>query len=1611
MSKPIVLKKVKVHNLKGVSLTLPSKKLVVFTGVSGSGKSSLLFDTIYAEGQRRYLEALSHRTRKAFPELPKPDVESISGIAPCIALEQHLSTPHVRSTVGTMTGIYDFLRVLFARVGTPHCPVSGEPVAVQSREKMITKLKSLPEGHKLVILSPYAKAQKGSFREEFAELMRRGFVRARIDGKMTELAAVKELDAAILHDVDLVVDRLIHSPEHGSRLMESALQALEWGKGFFCVLDLDTKEELSFSEHFYSAKSGLSYRALQPFDFSFHHPKGMCEACHGLGDQCVVCKGARIKPFPAATRLGEKTLVEWVQMPVGTLRKWLATLRLSRVEQLIARDLLKEMMSRLTFLEQIGLSYLQLNRSAPSLSGGEAQRVRLAAHIGSGLVGAIYVLDEPSLGLHPQDQNKLLDMLFHLRDLGNSVFVVEHDLAMMRAADVLVDLGGGEVIAQGSVQEVMNEKRSITGGYLSGRLQLAAKKPRKTFGAKQLAVVGARLHNLKNIDVRIPLGGLVCITGVSGSGKSSLIEGILIPSVRKREIKGSEHVRKVIVVDQSPIGRSPRSNIATYCDFFGEIRNRFARQAASRALGLTEEDFRFNGKGGCRTCKGRGRVNIDRDFLQGVWIKCPECRGKRYTPNVLHVYYKGKTIADVLEMSVDEAAQLFAIETLGMLQRVGLGYLALGQNATTLSGGEAQRVKLARELARPGGVGMLYIFDEPTTGLHLHDLQMLLDVLQDLVEKGSSLLVIEHNMELVRTADWVIDLGPGAGEKGGRVVGEGPPQTIALLQTPTGRALKNHGIAKGRRPLAKEFEIHSVSTRGARNNNLKNISVEIPHGQMTIVTGVSGSGKTSFALDTIFAEGQRRFAETLPAYVRGLLEEMPKPDVDEIDGLMPVIALEQQRGGLSRRSTVGTITEVYDLLRVIYAHLGIAYCPETGEVVQKMSRERAVALILDIPTGERVQILSPLPRPRDFHELCEKLDRAGYLRIRLNGKTYALDEKIPYQRGRVNELFLVIDRLVMGSGVRDRLLESIEKAQEWGDLFVVDRAEEDLLFNLGFATRSGKAYPDLTSNTFSFNAKEGMCLECEGMGCAQCEGERLNPLARAVRLNGVRLPELCKRTLREVREFVDEIQGNPVVEEPLEQIKRRLNLLLDLDLHYLNLHRTAPSLSGGELQRVRLSAQLGTGLTSCLYILDEPTVGLHPKNSVQLLTALKRLRDEGNTLLVVEHDLLVVQHADHLVEFGPKAGKDGGRVVAQGTAMELEKNRVSLTGSYLSGRKRIDIPKQRRPFAPDIRIEHASLHNLKDLSIAFPKGAITCLTGVSGSGKSTLMHDLLRKATALPKGEPVEYLGARFYGLSDFEQVLVIDQTPLGQSVRADVSTYSGVLPLLRKLMVSLPSAQVKGLKSSHFSFNHADGMCRSCTGRGYRTVNLQFLPDVQIDCEECRGYRLGPLSMEIQYKGKHLGQILELTVEEALHFFSAISYLKQRLHSLYEVGLSYLRLGQTLTTLSGGEAQRLRLSKELAKRETGKTLYLLDEPTIGLHSEDLTYLLPIFHRLANQKNTLLIIEHHLDVIAHADHLIDLGPESGEAGGRVVTSGTPEQVATCPDSHTGKFLSNRLFNL
>jgi excinuclease ABC subunit A len=1958
MENTIVIRGAREHNLRNVDLDLPRNRLIVFTGVSGSGKSSLAFDTLYAEGQRRYVESLSSYARQFLGQLQKPDVDYLAGLSPAISIQQKAAGRNPRSTVGTITEVYDYLRVLYARVGQGHCPNCGRPITAQTREQIISRVLALPEGARFLVLAPVIRGQKGEYKDLFEDLLKRGFIRARVDGQLVRLTDDLKLDRRIKHAIAVVVDRLKNDAKVRPRLAEAVEQALALADGSLIVaverdkLDEPQRhrgtekntqtggefEDLLLSAHYACTFCNRSYEPPSPQLFSFNSPHGMCPDCdglgyrysfdpallipdpslsffdgavpivgrlrgmgrwrrhifegvgqslgidlkiawqdlpaahrdfllHGSGDRhityewklrgggvwkhggkwegivpqllssfkktasgprrlqlekymrvvrCLSCQGQRLNPQARSVRLSGKTLVEACAMPIGDLAAWFEEngpleKGLQPIQRAIAGEVLKEIRGRLGFLLNVGLHYLTLERSAPTLSGGEAQRIRLAGQIGCGLVGVLYILDEPSIGLHARDNERLLRSLERLRDLGNTVVVVEHDEETMRAADHIVDFGpgpgvrGGEVVATGSFSEVIANPKSLTGQYLAGAKRIDIPKERRERTKKRLRIQGARHNNLKNIDVEIPLGLFVCVTGVSGSGKSSLVNDILMEGLFERygfrvsrqeengeaendqrhtvgaheRITGTEHIDKVIDIDQTPIGRTPRSNPATYIKVFDEIRGLFAQMPEAKVRGYSPGRFSFNKPGGrCEACEGNGSNRLEMDFLADVWVTCPVCEGRRFNRETLQIRFKGKNIHDVLEMDVQEALEHFTHvprirAMLQTLHDVGLDYIKLGQPSPTLSGGEAQRIKLARELCRRSTGQTLYILDEPTTGLHFDDIEKLLQVLHGFVNAGNTVLVIEHNLDVIKTADWIIDLGPEGGAGGGEVVCAGTPEEVAACDASyTGQALRLGPLARKGKPSARrngaksKFSAASgepgrvnarsdgrgpithLTVQGAQQHNLKNLTVSLPRERMTVFSGPSGSGKSSLALDTIYAEGQRRYIESLSAYARQFLGQMQKPKVEHVAGLSPAISIEQKTTSKSPRSTVGTVTEIYDYLRILYARLGQPYCPACDIPVGTQTADEIIDKIISLPDGTKFYLMAPIERrgQEKYEALWDEIRRSGFVRMRVDGRSYNVDEPPTIDHRRKHRVEVVVDRLVARTSQRGRVADAVEAALDLGRgimqvVYVeAERPEPEWKverYSLHFACdRCGRSFEPLNPHNFSFNSPLGWCPTCEGLGvqrgaradllirdpqcslrdgalaawpnlsenppflrfaealgrhlglsldtpfeklkpaqqrailhgtgeawipldnnvsfsrehlqarttnkkrkpatttrfqykgvfpaideasrvsfvyrhkldhlvsevpCSACNGSRLRDDAAAVRFAGNRLGELCDFPLSQTLTLFKNLEltkaQRQVAGELLREISNRLQFLVDVGLDYLTLSRPAPTLSGGESQRIRLASQIGSGLTGVLYVLDEPTIGLHPRDNQRLLHALVHLRNLGNTLVLVEHDREVIASADYLLDFGPGAGDRGGEITAQGTPQQVTRAKASLTGQYLSGKRAIVIPTNRRPGSADVPallVKGARHNNLKNIDVRFPLGTFITVTGVSGSGKSSLVHEILYNTLArkLHRAKTTGAAHDEIVGLEHIDKVINVDQEPIGNSPSSNAATYTGVFDLIRQLFAQLPEAKVRGYHPRRFSFNKPGGRCEACEGNGQKKIEMHFLPDVWVECDVCHGSRYNPETLAVRYKGRSIADVLNMRVSEALELFANIPKIRRVLETLADVGLDYLALGQPAPTLSGGEAQRVKLAAELGRPNTGRTLYLLDEPTTGLHFDDVHKLLEVLNRLVDLGNTVIVVEHNMDVIKTADWVIDLGPEAGAAGGYIVAEGTPESV-------------------
>jgi excinuclease ABC subunit A len=827
----------------------------------------------------------------------------------------------------------------------------------------------------------------------------------------------------------------------------------------------------------------------------------------------------------------------------------------------------------------------------------------------------------------------------------------------------------------------------------------------------------------------------------------------------------------------------------------------------------------------------------------------------------------------------------------------------------------------------------------------------------------------------------------------------------------------------------------TITIRGAREHNLKDIDVTIPRNVITVITGPSGSGKSSLAIDTIYAEGQRRYVESLSAYARQFLEQLQKPEADYVGGLSPSIAIDQRTIARSPRSTVGTITEIYDYMRVLYTTIGKPFCYSCGSPIATQDAERIIQRVMEMPEGSRLQILSPIVRERkgEYKKELAQMRAEGFVRARIDGEMVDLTEDVSLRKHKRHTIEIVIDRLIIKPNISRQLKNAIDTALRYSDtvmIHLIDEGQDIPLSKTMACPRCGISYPEINPRFFSFNSRLGACPTCNGLGfegadeaeeelgtlrpCKACGGLRLRKEALSVRIGGKNIGEFSAMHARDSLRFVQELRlterEKQIASRVLKEVTDRLGFIDEVGLGYLTLDRPSLTLSGGEARRIRLATQMGSRLTGVVYVLDEPTMGLHPRDCRRLLESLSRIRNSGNTVIVVEHDEDTIRWADNILDMGPGAGTRGGWVVAQGSPKEIQKDKNSVTGKFLSGEQEIPIPDKRRPATDFIEIKGAVEFNLKNVDVKVPLGVLTCVTGVSGSGKSTLVFEVLHKALSrhINKGGPPPGKHKTIKGMDKVDRIICVEQSPLGRTPRSNPATYTGVFTLIRDLFAALPDSKVRGYKPARFSFNLTGGRCETCRGDGMKKVEMHFLPDAYVPCDVCKGKRYNRETLDIRYKGKSISDVLEMTVSEALEFFSAIPPIRERLELLEDVGLGYIKLGQPAPTLSGGEAQRVRLSKELSKRATGNTLYILDEPTTGLHFVDIEKLLNVINSLVDMGNTVLIIEHNTEIIKSSDYIIDLGPEGGEAGGKVVATGTPEEICEVKASHTGRFLREKL---
>jgi len=1932
------------HNLKNLDLDIRTGEITVVTGPSGSGKSSLVFDTLYAEGQRRYVETFSAYARQFLDRMDRPAVDRVDGVPPAIAIDQTNPVRTSRSTVGTMTELNDHLKLLWARAAELFDKKSAKRVRHDSPETIYAELmERTREGDPRVVVTFPVELPASTTEEEVEQwLAASGFTKVQAQREVASPTGPRKV-------LDVVADRFRLQGVEKVRAVEAIETALKRGSGRVNVYVLNDSAEPDiwrFSTGLHCPDSDIRYTDPQPALFSFNSAMGACETCRGFGrvigvdyglvipdhrktlrsgaikpmqtpawkecqddllkyggeagiprdtawamltqgqrdwvingsphwngnwnkqwygvkrffeyleskaykmhirvllskyrsyTPCGACGGARLKTEALLWRLGTKEDadgvlrpdqrfmpmgVDWTReqleslpglvlhdmmlMPIEKIRSFFdrlfpASPILGGADELdgsrphfrstssgqaegvnaAMQLLLTEIRTRLKYLCDVGLGYLTLDRQSRTLSGGEVQRINLTTALGTSLVNTMFVLDEPSIGLHPRDMNRIVEAMHRLRDAGNTLVVVEHDPAVMLAADRLIDMGpgpgerGGSIVFDGTPEQIKSAT-TLTGAYLGARKHVGMGIKRMvTESTPRLILEGVREHNLKNVTVEFPLLHLVCVTGVSGSGKSTLMQDVLFPALERRfgkptetpgehdRLLGGDWLSDAVFVDQSPIGKTARSNPASYVGAFDEIRKLFAEAPLASQRGYGAGMFSFNaGDGRCPTCGGSGFEHVEMQFLSDVYLRCPDCDGRRYRAEILDVKIDRRmpgevirelSVADVLELTVSEAVKLFAndrevIRVLQPIVDVGLEYVKLGQPVPTLSGGEAQRLKLAGFLAEAAQnktasrqavakKGTLFMFDEPTTGLHFDDIAKLMRAFRKLLDAGHSIFVIEHNLDVIRASDWLIDLGPEGGEAGGLVVCAGTPEEVKRHPTShTGKALADYDTALGfggraveeGRPLqsivknlrderrASEEVIRIVN---AREHNLKSLDVSIPRGKFSVITGVSGSGKSTLAFDILFNEGQRRYLESLNAYARSIVQPAGRPEVDAVYGIPPTVAIEQRLSRGGRKSTVATTTEVWHFLRLLYVKLGLQHCVNDGAPVKPQSAESIAAQIIRDHKGQHVGLLAPLVVNRKgvYTDLAKWAKARGHTHLRVDGEFTKVDPWPRIDRFKEHTLELPVGDLIvmpeneaelrallaksldLGKGVMHLLspLEGLRGAMLAGT--PTSKVGEVKVFSTKRACPvCGTSYPELDPRMFSYNSKHGWCTTCVGTGlaltreqrkayddsirdednkgreqsfpseemevegvvdepCPDCGGTRLNPVSRGVTFESHSIAWIAQWSVTDARKWVEGLiltgRDAEIARDVITEIHSRLEFLEEVGLGYLTLDRAAPTLSGGEAQRIRLAAQLGSNLQGVCYVLDEPTIGLHPRDNQILLDALHKLGDKGNTLVVVEHDEDTIRRADHIIDIGPGAGKRGGMLVAEGTVTELSSHATSVTGKFLAqplihpinarrdmlllplgegggegvtaniaskgkGKGKANAMAQASSPArvrQALTINAASLHNLQHITVDVPLKRLVAITGVSGSGKSTLARDVLlsnlqfiNTRGAKPRWQGCESID----GWQQVDRVLEVDQTPIGKTPRSCPATYIGFWDTIRKLFADTLESRARGYAPARFSFNTGDGRCPACEGQGVRTIEMSFLPDVKVPCDVCHGQRFNVETLAVSWRGKSIGDVLRMEVDEAVEFFASMPNISYPLQLLKDVGLGYLTLGQPSPTLSGGEAQRIKLVTELTKvrddvtrrgNKSPHTLYVLDEPTVGLHMADVEKLIRVLHRLVNGGHSVVVIEHDLDVIAEADWVIDLGPEGGVRGGAVVVEATPEDVVRCTASHTGAAL-------
>lgn len=1581
----IEIRKAKENNLKGVDVNIPKGKITLITGVSGSGKSSLAHDVIYKEAQRLFVESMSNESRRLLKSFAQVDVESISGLSPVVAVSQKTNSFSSSSTVGILSGIYDYLRLLMARFSQSDMDIF--PLKKQRRLFSFN--------------TPYGacKECRGVGMQEFVDYkliikdenlsLRQGALKITLPSGYT---VYSQVTIDVLNQVCNVEGFDVDIP--WNELSEDNKNIILYGSD---------KIKIPFGKHSLESRMKWTGITAKPREEGYY--RGIIPIMEEIlkrdrndnilrfvsSHQCNYCGGSRLNTEALSHYFEGKNMADFSRMDILEIHNFFSKEFKIETNPLAFENLRKQIIRQSKMLIDLGLGYLEIHRKASSLSSGELQRIRLANMAQSELSGLLYIFDEPSVGLHAADQHALIELMQNLKRRGNTIIVIEHEAEMIKAADYIIEIGplagkyGGELVFEGSIDDFLKKKivNSKTQEYIFNNRKINIPKIEESNSI--IEIVNADIHNLKSVNATFINKALNVVCGVSGSGKSSLVMDCLADDFNNDDKKyisnNSKLPKQIITIDQKAIGRTPRSNPATYTKIFDKVRALFAKLPKAKLAELKSSHFSFNTKGGrCEACQGAGYISVGMHFIGNVEVKCEECNGNRFQENILAIKYKNKNIKEVLDLSVEDAVEFFKDQSqihkmLSVLKELGLGYITLGQRATSLSGGEAQRVKLATEMMKNTKSSTLYILDEPTTGLHSYDVEILLKAVSKLVKNGHTVIIIEHHEDVIRSANHIIELGEFSGKYGGNIIFEGKLPELLKANTATAKALNNELNIVARKENIALSEDKNLRFKNVSTNNLKSVDICIPKNELTVFTGVSGSGKSSMAFDTIYKAGRDAYFETFPTYLRSRMDHKSEAKFDSFENLNACISLEHKKSKANMRSTLGTYSGVYDLYRLLFSRISenanAEVCDKESGFFSFNKQEGACSQCKGL--GELI-----MPNADAFIDNADLgiLDGAiskskiAKFYVDANGQYYwtlkAICNILDIDIHKAwNEQSEDVKALVL-FGNNEHLLDVEWKFERKGKAGV----------------HNFKGYWQGLSNLIfdEYNRKKGDKRVDAFIGimkyekCSICHGKRLNNKALSYEINGLNISELTSFDIAKSHNTLVGWQNNLsdnkniIAKDIILELLAKFEILMDLDLGYIQLNRNLNTLSAGEMQRISLASSLGARMTDITYVFDEPSRALHPKNRVKVLKKIKQLCEEGNTVIAVEHSDEFINAADNIFEFGPAAGQSGGNV-KKVSKEEIKEQRKKFKRQKL------------KSVTSSISLKSAFANNLKNIDVELPLNSILGIKGVSGSGKTSLLRDVIYKSIIANRAINCKSLT----GLQHFDSCKYITSEFVESASNQNVAAYLKVIENIRKLFANTINAKADGCKVNYFS-NLAKGKCNSCGGSGELNVKMDFISDVSEICPECGGSGFNADVLQYKYCEKNIAEVQTLNIDSALDFFRNEKNIADKLSLLQKIGLGYLPLSQKLKQLSLGEIQRLKLATNIIYSKNEKILFLLDEPSKGLSYKDIKSLFSVFDKLISQGHSIIMVEHNSTVLDNCDHIIELGPGAGELGGRLIVN-------------------------